>query len=525
MHLHRPLITAALIAASPALGAVTPDQAKSVESQLQTWYAATFSKPGKPGAPAVQVEPAGDRYKIIIPLGLQSATGPLAVTALANPADNGRWVYDTLQLPQPFEYSLSVPQTKPPGEKVAPGPTVVHSKIIAATQEGSGVWDPTFATPSTFKQTMTGIVSTSTSTTSTGDSNTASISPAGETLTQRNTVDRSVTESAMKPNGRDKVDILTTATLTGYNLSMQGKDTPPIDVAAREGGASIKINGVPRERGVEVIRALADLFNAGIPGLGASAGAGAVPAVATKPGSDTKLSPAGYAAMRRVIVALPELGTDGSIEEAVSDLKVTASGKTFSASKVALSMNAKSVSGLLQATMGLSADGMVWPELGLGDMEQLLPKHFAMRPNMSGVSGKDMFDIILGSLDAEQKGVVAPEDAKSRLMNKGFTLGIESMEFDTAGTTVSGNASVTYLGGSGGTLLSSKGSAHIVAKDLDKLTAVVSAQPMLAQGVPAIVFLKGLAKQAEGGMVWDVTFDGTKLAVNGTDMTAMMGGK
>ena len=158
-------------------------------------------------------------------------------------------------------------------------------------------------------------------------------------------------------------------------------------------------------------------------------------------------------------------------------------------------------------------------------MEQLLPKHFAMRPNMSGVSGKDMFDIILGSLDAEQKGVVAPEDAKSRLMNKGFTLGIESMEFDTAGTTVSGNASVTYLGGSGGTLLSSKGSAHIVAKDLDKLTAVVSAQPMLAQGVPAIVFLKGLAKQAEGGMVWDVTFDGTKLAVNGTDMTAMMGGK
>ena len=47
---------------------------------------------------------------------------------------------------------------------------------------------------------------------------------------------------------------------------------------------------------------------------------------------------------------------------------------------------------------------------------------------------------------------------------------------------------------------------------------------MLAQGMPTLVFVKGLGKQAEGGLVWDLTYDGAKLAVNGTDMSAMMGG-
>jgi len=524
MRLHRPLIAASLLiaAASPARAAVSPDQAKSIEGQLQTWYATTFDKSAKPGVRAVQVEPAGDRYTITVPLGLKGpGATPLAATMLANPAENGRWVFDSLRFPQPFDYSTTITPQKPAdgqkgAAKEADVPMTVHTTITVASQDGSGVWDPTFATPSTFKQTLGGVVSTSTS---------SPVTPArgnpADTITQQNTVDSSVTEVTLTPNGRDKVDIAAVENLTGYGQQMKAKDGPVLDLKAKAVAAAINVNAMSRERGIEVMRAMSDLFSAGIPGvnMGGPLSSGAAPV-------DAKLSPAAFAALRRIVVALPDLGTDIVVDESATDLSITAGGKTFAAAKVGFGMTMKSTAGAVQAAMGFASDGMVWPEFGMGDMEQLLPKHVMLRPTVSGISGQDLADILLATVDAGQLGKPGPGDAalKTRLLSRGATFGIEALEFDTAGATVSATGKISIQGGPGGAPRAQNGSAHIVAHDLDKLTAVVASQPMLAQGMPAIVFLKGLAKQAEGGMVWDVTFDGAKLAVNGTDMSAMMGG-
>ena len=524
MRLNRPLIAASLLiaAASPTRAAVSPDQAKSIEGQLQTWYATTFDKPAKPGVRAVQVEPAGDRYNITIPLGLKGpGATPLAATMLANPAENGRWVFDSLRFPQPFDYSTTITPQKPAdgqkgAAKEADVPMTVHTTITVASQDGSGVWDPTFATPSTFKQTLGGVVSTSTS---------SPVTPArgnsADTITQQNTVDSSVTEVTLTPNGRDKVDIAAVENLTGYGQQMKAEDGPVLDLKAKAVAAAINVNAMSRERGIEVMRAMSDLFSAGIPGvnMGGPLSSGAAPV-------DAKLSPAAFAALRRIVVALPDLGTDIVVDESATDLSVTAGGKTFAAAKVGFGMTMKSTAGAVQAAMGFASDGMVWPEFGMGDMEQLLPKHVMLRPTVSGISGQDLADILLATVDAGQLGKPGPGDAalKTRLLSRGATFGIEALEFDTAGATVSATGKISIQGGPGGAPRAQNGSAHIVAHDLDKLTAVVASQPMLAQGMPAIVFLKGLAKQAEGGMVWDVTFDGAKLAVNGTDMSAMMGG-
>ena len=531
MRLHRPLIAASLLIAAapyPARAAATPDQAKSIEGQLQTWYATTFDKPAKPGVRAVQVEPAGDRYKITVPLGLKGTDGtPLAATMLANPADGGRWVFDTLRLPQPFEYSMTITPQKPPATtpaqkgaaKDADVPMTVNSKIVVASQDGSGVWDPTFTIPSTFKQTLSGIVSTSTSSPVPSPGAKSAGKPA-DTITQRTTVENSVTETTLTPSGRERVDIASVGNLTGYTLDMGTKDGPMLAVKAKAVAAMINVNAMSRERGVEAVRAMSDLFSAGIPGMNMGETAtGAAPA-------DAKLSPAALAALRRIVVTLPDLGTGAVVDESATDLSVNAGGKSFAASKIAFGMTMKSTAGALQAAMGFVAEGMAWPDFGMGEMEQLLPKHIILRPTVSGISGQDLADILLASVDAGQKGKPGPDDAalKTRLLSRGATVGIEALEFDSAGTTISATGKVAIQGGPGGTPRAQNGSAHIVALDFDKLTAVVAAQPMLAQGMPVIVFLKGLAKQAEGGMVWDVTFDGAKLAVNGTDMSAMMGG-
>ncbi len=528
MRLNRPLIAASLLiaAASPTRAAVSPDQAKSIEGQLQTWYATTFDKPAKPGVRAVQVEPAGDRYNITIPLGLKGpGATPLAATMLANPAENGRWVFDSLRFPQPFDYSTTITPQKPAAgqkgaAKEADVPMAVHTTITVASQDGSGVWDPTFATPSTFKQTLGGVVSISTSSpmmSARGNS----ADTAADTITQQNTVERSVTETTLTPNGRDKVDIAAVENLTGYGQQMKAKDGPVLDLKAKAVAAAINVNAVSRERGVEVMRAMSDLFSAGIPGvnMGGAAGSGAAQV-------DAKLSPAAFAALRRIVAALPDLGTGIVVDESVTDLSITTDGKSFAAAKLGFGATMKSTAGAVQAAMGFAADGLVWPEFGMGDMEQLLPKHVMLRPTVSGISGQDLADILLATVDAGQSGKPGPGDAalKTRLLSHGATIGIEALEFDTAGATISATGKISIQGGPGGAPRAQDGSAHIVAHDLDKLTAVVAAAPMLAQGLPAIVFLKGLAKQAEGDMVWDVTFDGAKLAVNGTDMSAMMGG-
>ena len=532
MRLHCPLIAASLlIAAAPssARAAVSPDQAKSVEGQLQTWYATTFDKPAKPGVRAVQVEPAGDRYQISIPLGLKgTGDNMLAATMLANPAENGRWVFDNLRFPQPFGYGVTITPQKPPGPstgqkgaaKEADVPVMVHTTITVVSQDGSGVWDPTFATPSTFKQTLGGLVSTSTASPITPSSGNPASTPA-DTITQRNTIDSSVTETTLTPNGRDKVDIANASSLTGYDLQTKAKDGPALDLNAKAVTVTLNVSAVPRERGIEVVRALSDLFSAGIPGMNKGGTAGSSPAPV-----DAKLSPAAFAALRRVVIALPDLGTGFVVDESATDLSVNAGGKSFAAAKVGFGMTMQSTTGAVQAGMGFAADGMVWPDLGMGDLEQLLPKHVMLRPTVSGISGQDLADLILAAVDTGQLGKPGPGDAalKARLLSRGAIIGIEALEFDTAGTTVSATGTISIQGGPAGVPRAQNGSAHIVAHDLDKLTAVVAAQPMLAQGMPAIVFLKGLAKQADGDSIWDVTFDGAKLAVNGTDMSAMMGG-
>ena len=505
MRLDRPLLALSLLLASQAQAAITPDQAKTLETQLQTWFNTNFGKIAKPGTRAFQVTPSGDRYEIAIPTGLrrEGSSDPLTVTMLASPPANGRWVFDQLKIPQPFEYSITMTPPKEPGQKDTPAPVTMRSKVTARLQDGGGVWDPTFATPSSIKQRMEGLNSQAT----------------GNGVTQTTMVESSTTEIVMTPVGTDKVNVVSTATLSGYSLKMDGGDAPMLQATAKTGQVSFNLTGASRERGTEAIAAMVDLVAAGIPGI-----------TPVKPGAanaaEPKLSPAGMAALKRIVATLPDLGSAMAIDESVTGLAITSAGKSFGAANAGLTMNMKSVSGQVQAVLGVVAEGMAWPDLGMGTMEQLLPKRLVLRPTLAGVSGQDLADVLNGAMESGQTGkpTAAETAARNKLLSRGATVGLEAMEFDTGGSTFSATGSLVLQGGPGGQPVPRTGKAHVVARDFDKLVAVISGEPMLAQAMPALVFLKGLGKSAEGGLVWDVTYDGGKLAVNGTDMSAMMGG-
>ena len=166
----------------------------------------------------------------------------------------------------------------------------------------------------------------------------------------------------MTPVGTDKLNLTSSGTLTGYGLKMITPDAAgSIDLAAKTAAVSIVINGMSRDRGAEAMRAMVDLFAAGVPGM-------TPPKPGAPPTADPKLSPAGMAALKRLVATLPDLGSSMKLDESVSDLAVNAMGKTFAASKVGFTMDMKSVSGQLQGVMGLVAQNMVWPDLGVGDL-------------------------------------------------------------------------------------------------------------------------------------------------------------
>jgi hypothetical protein len=100
----------------------------------------------------------------------------------------------------------------------------------------------------------------------------------------------------------------------------------------------------------------------------------------------------------------------------------------------------------------------------------------------------------------------------------GINVGFDSLGLDIAGTQFAGNGKFNMTGPQTVT-----GQAEITANGLDALITKAQADPMLAQGVPVIIFLKGIAHTTGEKAVWQITAANNKVLVNGVDLSAMMG--
>jgi hypothetical protein len=68
------------------------------------------------------------------------------------------------------------------------------------------------------------------------------------------------------------------------------------------------------------------------------------------------------------------------------------------------------------------------------------------------------------------------------------------------------------------------GDAHVTATGFDDLMKQAHDDPDVAQALPVMIMLRGMAKPVGNQLVWDVVSDGPKLTVNGMDMSALTGG-
>ena len=489
---------------------VTPEQARALEGQLRAYFA-TLAGPDLPVEQSpIRVTPAGDHFAFAVPFDARRANDPTAPAALgdARPIDGGRWALDHLRVTSPATFTGTLKVPVKAGQKGAneikgnakPATTTlpITYTLTQAEQDGTGTWDPAYATPSIVNSTSRGL----------------RLEMAGPGVQQTTTMERTASSVILRPAGGDRVDVVTDATGDGYALMNAGPDSPRVDATAQRVHVTGEVTGLSRDRAAALVPALiriGKVQQAGQPKSIAPGVAGTGRPAAAKPGTDK-------AATEALIQAMQDFASAMTLTESIDTLQVHAGGFDGSFAQVRIGVDAKADGGFLTGHMDIGVDGLALAGMPLGPMQDLLPQRIALRPVVSHVPTMAVLQM-LRSLMENPNAEPSDADAAALFSGGGLKTGLESFSFDVGGATFTGTADIDVASPK-----QASGAGQITAANWDVLFTKVQNTPELAQGIAVMVFAKGIAKTAGDRLVWDITFRDNKLLVNGTDLSRMGGG-
>ncbi len=507
---------AAPLRAEPA----TPAQAQSIETQIRAWLVSNLGTALRLGDRPVQVTADGERYRVEVPFKVRTdgQSRDVSVTAMTRPAGNGSWAFDTVRLPLPLRLTIDMPQAPKEGQRSPAPPLPVTYDATVASQDANGVWDPTNTVPSTMTQTLAGFRTEAT----------------GQGLRQLTVIDRSTSTTTAKPTGADRFDVVSDSVIDGYNLTSKTADAEEVKLSIRRATLGGTLTGVSRENGAKVVQATMQMFGSLMAASEKTGGVKAPVAPAPAPGSRPQAgrpapaapavapaaaSPMDFAPMRAMLVAFRDVASEMALTETAEDMALSYGPYAGRLARASFAMGGKSVDGMLQATMDIGMDGLALPDLQLGPLEALIPKRLALRPMVSGVATKDLLDLLIASID--NKGGPPPDAAIAKLFSHGgLTTGLESFLLEIGGAVFNGSANVLVPNPA-----SFSATGKITAEKFDSLIEAAKAIPQMAQVLPVFVFAKGIGRTVDNRLVWDLSYGGGKVLVNGTDLSSMMGGR
>ena len=499
------LATLACATLAPAHAAdVTPEQARALEGQLRAYFANLVGPDVPIEQSPIRIMPAGDHFAFSVPFDARRGEDPTAPAALgdARPIDGGRWALDHLRVPSPatFTGSVKVPANagrKGGGDtKPATATLPVTYTLTHAEQDGTGTWDPAYATPSVINSTSRGF----------------RLEMAGPGVQQTTTLDRTASSVILRPASGDRVDLVMDATGDGYALMNAGPDSPRVDASAQRVHVTGEITGLSRDRAAAMVPALVRIGKVQQASQPKSAAPGATGQTAVaKPGTDK-------AATEALIQAMRDFASAMTLAESIDTLQVHAGGFDGSFAQVRIGVDAKADGGFLTGHMDIGMDGLALAGMPLGPMQDLLPQRIALRPVVSHVPTAVALQMLQTRM--ENPGAEPSEAEAAALFSQGgVKTGLESFSFDMGGATFTGTADIDVAGPK-----QASGAGQITAANWDVLFTKIQNTPELAQGIPVMVFAKGIARTAGDRLVWDITFRDNKLLVNGTDLSRMAGG-
>ena len=492
MHLTLRTALLATLACIPGAGRaadVTPAQAQALEDQVRGYYSALVGPDVTVKRSPVRVVPEGDHFSLSLPLD-GSGSGAPAVLGEARPLDGGRWALDHLHITSPatFAGTMKVPAQDaspddPQSGKPAASVPVTYTMTYAG-QDGSGTWDPTYATPSVISSNSRGF----------------RLEASGPAIQQTSTLDHSAGMVTLRPTGGNLVDLVMDATGDGYTLVNETPGVAAVLAQAQALHVSGEVTGVSRDHASAMIPALirvGKLQQAGQDG-------------AVRTGADN-------AAIDALIQAMQGFASAMTLTETLDGLHVQSGDVNGTFAQVRLGVDAKADAGFLTGHMDLALDGLTLAGLPLGPLQNLLPQRVALRPVVSHASTKDLLQLLRVAMENPQGGVPQPE-IDALFSHGGLKAGLESFAFDVGGAAFTGTASIDVASPQ-----RASGAGQITVTGWDVLFTRVQNTPELAQGIPLMVFAKGMAKPVGDRLVWDLAFRDNKFLVNGTDLSGLAG--
>jgi hypothetical protein len=459
---------------------VGPAQAEALQQQLQDWLAGLLGPAVKLPKVPWQVRADHDHYVITRPTpGLTTPSGEPAVTATLRPLDRTRWSIDSLAVPASGSFSVTLPQAE----------SSVRTQFAIRHQDARGVIDPTFNSRSQLHSELSDV----------------SLKSEGSKQSQEQRFDRHQMEVSLTPTQSGRLDLLMDGMTEGWNSASQAKGSSPIAVGIQKLHAVAQVNGISRDRLASLLTATGGVI-------------GAWPADLQKRGEKPDLPPALRKQMRLVVEALHDMLTSVTLQETLDNVQVEMAGVGgMSIKRFLLGMGGAAPDGRLHAWVDLEMDELASPSLP-PNIAAYLPHRVKIKPSLSGVLMADLHKV---ALDATEDGMgndrFAP-DVDAIFAHGGFRFGLETLSFDLGSAKLDGSGEVTVVSPD-----SWHGAAHLVATGFDDLTAQARNSPELQSALPALIMLRGLAKQDGERLVWDVVSDGPKTTVNGLDLSQLAG--
>jgi hypothetical protein len=236
----------------------------------------------------------------------------------------------------------------------------------------------------------------------------------------------------------------------------------------------------------------------------------------------TDLTPEERTAAHELVDLAHDLAHETKLTTTAEKVSFLSRGRGGTLDRAVLTEAVSTPDGKLDLRLHLELAGLTLPFLPPGAMHDLLPKHLVLAPFVTGARVDDLTALANQAIDGKPPAGAPSiaDDIAARLAKAPVTAGIEALAFDVGPATLSAKGRAVVSGRA-----DVDASAEIQATGLDELIKVVSADRMLRQGVPVLILLKGIGDEQGDKTVWKVTYSGGKVTVNGTDMSALMGGK
>jgi len=510
---------------------LTTEQRQSLDKAVGLWGMGLLG--GDYGAP-YSVIPEGDRFRVEVlldgPIGHSGARVEGGkITASATSLDGGRWAFDDLHYPASFRL------IKPPAKNGAPGDAIAVAQQ-SATRTSHVVIDPSLTTISSIDSSATGVV----------------IGVASDKLTLDIKADRTTAHSAWQPASDGRVDVTATSAADGVTYSRPGDDG--FNLTMHRLTSESHSLGFAPGRMADAVRAALQLIET-MPAPAKPAPAKPAPAkpaptkmdpadpatpppkVENAPAPDTgsptpgdktaatppmpKLPPL-TAAQRVVLHGMIDALHDayGSVDQAIAveGVAFASRGHDVTLQRLALSQSLAAPGGKADIKMRIAVDCIDSPQLPPGSLHDLVPHHVVLAPHFSGMPVNDLLALISKAVDSDDpKAADFAADGTALLARSPVTAGLDELAFDMGPAKLAASGSIRTSGPE-----DIAGNADIKVTGLDALIQQASNDPLLRQGTPVLIFLKGIGQQNGDVVTWKIAFANHKLTVNGADMSQMI---